>query len=353
MLAYLVVILLSSCASQGGKQLADDHQILADSISQSMNREVLLSIVRLRFHDWPEFTEISKVILRRNWEHKVSVNAEFQVPDTGQDIYKPAYLGKISFNPRVVYQPLSGQQYSKSILTPPGISSMFSLIQAGYSANTVLRHFLAAVNGYQNTFADGNQVWAADPVFIRFADFMRNAQLQNALNIGRHYNALDQEQLSLRLHTNQLDSASIKEWRQLQELLGISSESEVYQLISGFANDDSTVIALRTRSIIEFASILSLYVEVPQRLLDRSVVEEIQWKTTATGNAKQHWNFRVRSGSKPPADAFTAVPYRGYWYWIDDTDPGSKSSLQVLLFLLHIIDSGKSFDNRIVIPVNN
>jgi hypothetical protein len=38
-------------------------------------------------------------------------------------------------------------------------------------------------------------------------------------------------------------------------------------------------------------------------------------------------------GHKPPANAYVAVCYRGYWYYIDDADQASKTTLSLMLQL--------------------
>jgi hypothetical protein len=47
----------------------------------------------------------------------------------------------------------------------------------------------------------------------------------------------------------------------------------------------------------------------------------------------------VLSGSEQPCDAFVAVPYRGHWFWIDDSDPLSKRTLLYLTLILALADT--------------
>ena len=48
----------------------------------------------------------------------------------------------------------------------------------------------------------------------------------------------------------------------------------------------------------------------------------------------------IHSGATPPGDAFTAVRYRGSWYWIYDHDFMSKRSLTFLLLFLSLAETG-------------
>jgi hypothetical protein len=45
------------------------------------------------------------------------------------------------------------------------------------------------------------------------------------------------------------------------------------------------------------------------------------------------FEVRVCRGKKPPPTAYVAVPYRGYWYYIDDRDVTTKATFLLVLEL--------------------
>ncbi len=47
-----------------------------------------------------------------------------------------------------------------------------------------------------------------------------------------------------------------------------------------------------------------------------------------------------RTPEAPPGDAFTAVHYRGTWYWISDNDRASKRALTFLLLFFSLAETG-------------
>jgi len=47
-------------------------------------------------------------------------------------------------------------------------------------------------------------------------------------------------------------------------------------------------------------------------------------------------------GTEAPADAYAAVPYKGYWYWIDDTDIASKRTFTFLMILFSLAETGQT-----------
>jgi hypothetical protein len=60
--------------------------------------------------------------------------------------------------------------------------------------------------------------------------------------------------------------------------------------------------------------------------------------------------IRIRSSSsvEKPADALVAVPYRGYWYWIDDRDIPSKAMFTFLMYIFTLTETGGKDNTPIV-----
>ena len=49
---------------------------------------------------------------------------------------------------------------------------------------------------------------------------------------------------------------------------------------------------------------------------------------------------KIRSSTNKPQDAFIAIPYRDFWFWIDDRDQESKSLFTFLMFLILLTETG-------------
>ena len=49
---------------------------------------------------------------------------------------------------------------------------------------------------------------------------------------------------------------------------------------------------------------------------------------------------RIRVSSERPQDAFSAVQYRNYWFWIDDRDLASKRVFTFLRMFSSISETG-------------
>jgi hypothetical protein len=49
---------------------------------------------------------------------------------------------------------------------------------------------------------------------------------------------------------------------------------------------------------------------------------------------------RIHSGREQPADAYAAVFYRGYWFWVDDGDWQTKRALSAVMFFFTLGETG-------------
>ena len=58
--------------------------------------------------------------------------------------------------------------------------------------------------------------------------------------------------------------------------------------------------------------------------------------------------IRIHAEKSQPADAFAAVKYRDYWYWIDDRDFRSKGIFTFLMIIMTLAEKGENVQAPIV-----
>jgi hypothetical protein len=49
---------------------------------------------------------------------------------------------------------------------------------------------------------------------------------------------------------------------------------------------------------------------------------------------------RIHSGSQKPSDAFAAIYYRDYWFWIENGDWPTKRALTAVMFFFTLSETG-------------
>ena len=50
--------------------------------------------------------------------------------------------------------------------------------------------------------------------------------------------------------------------------------------------------------------------------------------------------MRIHSGKDKPKDAFAAVYYRNYWFWVDEGDWQTKRALTAVMFFFTLAETG-------------
>ena len=105
----------------------------------------------------------------------------------------------------------------------------------------------------------------------------------------------------------------------------------------GFPRNPARVL-LTGRSVLGVMTFLAQQVDVPAEHVRQGLVHQ----TRGPDGKVFDWNvvsqgiFRVHSSSSQPDHAFLQVHYRGYWFYIDDTDLESKSTYTLLAQLFSL-----------------
>ena len=132
---------------------------------------------------------------------------------------------------------------------------------------------------------------------------------------------------------------------ELTALLNLKPGQKRYEIVVAgdvadplrFPDMPSENLRLTPRSSAQVYYYLANGIEVPPEHLAAGVVRS---PTAPDGSpfdtrAVTEGLFTVHTckGHKPPANAYVAVKYRGYWYYIDDRDQASKTTFALTLEL--------------------
>jgi hypothetical protein len=140
-----------------------------------------------------------------------------------------------------------------------------------------------------------------------------------------------------------------REFEQLGRLLGLDKnqlhiEIDVGQ---GMVSQKNNRLLVNTRSVLATMAYLSNAVRVPA--MHRSLVNDI----VPDSNALLSDLLTIEAANIPVENAYLSVPYRGYWFYIKDTDINSKQTLGLLksLIRLHISAGGAQTVPILTLPV--
>ncbi len=340
--------ILSACNSRGPAHIVQDRFEYGTFLADSRKNQGLVNIVRQRYLDWPVFMEIQQVLTSYKWEIQPAVKAEIKQPQLGSSHELTGLISaKYSENPTVLYKPLGGADYSRAMLSPARPGVVFALIKTGFPADRIFSTLIHSINSFNNEFLEQEQAHAATAEFREFSELLRELQLSNAISINVRKAGRNSERVWLTVKTQRMNPAMKKRWNAMKDVLDLESADNVFEVVFGSSSRQPDVVAIRTRSVIQVMNTLSIHVEVPDAHLKANLAPTLQ----KLGYDKNYQPMLViNSGDQAPEDAFVSISYKGYDFWIADTQTRSKQTFLFLSLLLTITESGEGGGGQIVIP---
>ena len=328
-LAGCLAFTLSSCKSMGPKTIPQDGFDYNQRIADQENEQLLLNIVRVRYFEMPRFLNVSSLINSYTRGGSAGLNAN-------GGPFGNALGGSIdgywSDRPTITYTPMTGQAFAKSLLTPVPPSVIFFLIQSGWSAQRLMRLTNSVINGIhnENGIPDGRR--QADPQFKALLEVIQQLQQEGALGM-RFDGEWPQVEVEIvvpkKFRTEEARLAA----ERFKELLEIKPDKHVFDIEYGVVAEKKKEIVMQTHSIMEMLSNISWYIEVPEEHITEG-------RTLSTFRPADPDLIHIRVAEAKPADAFQAIEYRGYWYYIDDRDVDSKNTFTLMQVLMSLAKDG-------------
>jgi len=313
----------------------DYGQVVADS----WKRQTLLNVVRLRYSDAPVFLDVSSIINSYSVGGKASAKAT--LPErVDPNIFELGAEGVWSNTPTVTYQPLMGDRFTKSLLQPVPPAAVFQLMQGGWPADMVLQTVVGSINGLRNSAMGVD----ADPRFYQLVEVLTRIQRNAGLGI-RVESRKDSNTVMVVMKRNGANEALMKDAILVQELLNLESGVSEFEIAYGLVPKTKSEVAMLSRSMLEIMLQLGAGIDIPsQHTRDGRVLTGI----AKAGDVAAKPLVHVHSGVQRPEDTYAAVPYKGYWYWIDDKDVASKRTFTFLLILFSLAETGQATASPVV-----
>jgi len=333
----VVVVLLSGCASFGPGTIGRDRLDYDHAVTESWKQQLLLNLVKLRYGDAPMFLDVASIINSYTLEAQVNVGKTWLSGGMG-DSTAVGGLGHYADKPTITYSPMLGERFVRSLMTPipPGV--VLSLLQAGWGADGVFRVMVSSINGIQNRWgAAGPRARGADPDFYRLTAALRRAQGTGAVGM-RIEKTKDQEWTMLTIPPENGPPDIAESSLTIRKILGINPEARELRVVYGSGRKSNDEVSMITRSMLEILVDTASTIEVPAAHAEEGrTYQTAVFDTDGPGGYQPL--MRIRSGQEKPGDAFSAVYYRGHWFWVEDKDYRTKSFHSLLLILMSLTDT--------------
>jgi len=334
----LSLLALSGCASVGPRTVVYDRFDYTSALADSWKQQMLINMVKLRYGDAPVFLDVASIISGYTLETGAEIFGQVSPQDMRGDTFGGLNAhGTFTDRPTITYIPLSGEKFARNLMKPLPLPALLSLIQAGYPIDLVLRICTHSVNGIRNRFGGSARARVADPEFYPLLERLRRIQDSGAIGL-RLQKSNEMEGVIMGIG-GKVDVSVEEDRHWVRKALGLDLSEDEFKVVYGSKTKDDKEIAILSRSMYEIMIDLASQIEVPV-----VHVEEKQVNPTMTEEMVQGVSvpplIKIHSSTEKSENAFIAVSYQNYWFWIDKRDLRSKSLFSFLMMIFSLTETG-------------
>lgn len=371
-----VLLGVSGCSTLGPSAVRGDRPEYNRAIQQTEKEELLLNIVRTRYGENIKFLQVASIVSSLNIGAALNANIPFGKHSRLEASAATNSLGLgVNYGemPTITYIPVEGQQFATQFLTGISVNTLQVLLQSGWYIDQVLTLVVERMGALIND--PGAPTF---PQFVQLSKILRQIQSRGdlkfvwlpqvdtvladklppsavntkvfsasgALNWLRYYPRSDGNyklaQLGIAV-VMEIQYTSQEEAQQVSILLGNVSTRPKGALIehielasatappSDFSQGEPvTQIPMNLRSFSDMLYSVMAGVAVPPE--DATATFSMDTAAAQLINIPQSNSY--------PSKAFVAIPYRGKWFFIADTDLNSKATFSLLLNILSLQTTG-------------
>jgi hypothetical protein len=339
-LCLTAAALFTGCAHLGPKTVAVDRFDYSTAIADSWKQQTLLNIVKLRYMDLPVFVDVASIVAGYSLQTGISVNGVLSSQNAVQGNYgsiggQAVYTDR----PTITYVPLTGEKFLRGLITPIDPKNIFSMLQSGYAADFILGLTVESLNGVRNRSTFGGVVRAADPEFLRVLELLREVQVAGAVGMRVEEDKAKGSTAVLFFRHDDVPAAIRERTVEIRRLLKLSEGQDKVTLTYSPMRGADQELTVNSRSMLQIMGAFASYLDVPEaHLKEHRAIPAFE----GTAPADQRGSVRIHSGKDKPPDAFAAVRYRDYWFWIQDGDQLTKRALTAVMFFFTLAETGGS-----------
>jgi hypothetical protein len=254
-------VLLNGCISFGPNTVQNDRMGYVTAISDSLKTQMLLNLVKLRYGDMPIFMDVSSVINQYGLEGQVSLTHNWPGNNYLTDNSTGA-TGRYYDRPTITYSPMTGDKFTRSLMTPipPGV--VLNFIQSGKSSDFMLRLCVQSMNGIRNQ----GTTTPADPCFVRLINLI--GEIQEIGGVVLKFGDGKNKGVTYLVITQPEDANSVAPRSEIRSMLKLKPDATEVTVVYGGSPSSDTEVAMVTRSVFDIMVQVALSAEVPQRDID-------------------------------------------------------------------------------------
>ncbi|HWT81817.1 MAG TPA: hypothetical protein VN648_23750 [Candidatus Methylomirabilis sp.] len=336
-------LLFVGCSGIGPSTVTRDRFDYTGAVAESWKSQMLLNLVKLRYSDTPVFLDVGQIVSGYTLQSTFSATGNIfstsgVVPGVPNSSVGLGAQGQFTDRPTITYAPLVGERFARSLMTPIPPPALLSLVQAGNPINLVFRLAVNVINGIQNRFGGDLRARPADPEFYELLERLRRIQESGVIGIRVQRDGREGEAIVMSFR-QRVDPNVEADVLAVRQMLGLDPRAREFRVVYGSVAANDKELAILSRSILEILIELSSFISVPEAHVAENRVRPTAEPEMGPGGPVPPL-IRINSSSERPANSFVSVPYRDYWFWIDDRDIPSKRLFTFLMFVFTLVETG-------------
>ena len=357
-LAATLTPLLGACATpRATAPVSQDMLAYSNEIATAQQRQLLLNIVKLRYNDPVSFVEV-QTLTTEDFSGRAGGIASAIGLDDGpfNEVLAGDFGMQRSQTPTAVYNVLRGGAYAQQLLQPVAPESIFLLSQSGWSVERLMLCCVARIGDVDNARSAAGptpEILPDNSAFRELARLMRRLQLSGDLLVQVMNDDEDKAaRVVVTWHTGSEDGEALARlFKDHSAAAEFTVEDGLYSAELATRSTRKGDSPLRGRSVLGMMATLSHAVDIPPEHTDLVIPLNGPARAPTPCTPVGVWThvigdyFGVSWSREKPATASVAVPYRGVWFYIDDTCKSAKSTLDLIghLYALQagLSDTGK------------
>ncbi|KTD22271.1 Uncharacterised protein [Legionella lansingensis] len=333
-LAAFLIFCLAGCTNLGPRVIIKDRLDYNQSLQHTDAKQILFNIVRARYLESSYFLQVSNITgqyainARAKGEGSwFSDNRFFRSrtleAEVGAD-YRDA--------PTISYSPLETSGFIKLVLQPISLDEIYLTSYGDNKEIDALMHL--AIKDIGNVINVGNASYPNSTTIPQYEEFMRLICLIRSLHIKHQLGFYYVERGKDNHYSLYFSKEGMKtpEAQEIRRLLKVSPTAREIILTQQYPPSGNNVVFVQMRSVLGIISMLSHSVIVPVSHKQKGWVEitrdkygnEFNWHKVL-GNL-----MTICSSKERPQDAYVSIYYKGYYFYIRNSDRRSKLTLSII-----------------------